>query len=233
MAQIFISHSAKDAKPIEFLNKAFASTNVQAKYEEIEAMATGRRTAAQIRADIAISNAIMVVLGPNAETLRHTRDWIAWESGNAANKDVWVLEAFEDSDKLSLVIPHLRHYIAFHYNDQWLTYLRQIISSYDDSHVLPAGVAGGFIGSAIGGEAGGVIGGVIGGILGLAYGKNLTAQTRPAGLSITCLSCHSVYSVHVGVPLLRCPVCNARIQFADVKTQAAAAGGQSLTPQTH
>src|SRR6476659_6845636 len=120
MAQIFISHSAKDAKPIEFLNKAFASSNVQAKYEEIEAIATGRRTAAQIRADIAVSNAIMVVLGPNAETLRHTRDWIAWESGNAANKDVWVLEAFEDSAKLSVVIPHLRHYVGFHYNDQWL-----------------------------------------------------------------------------------------------------------------
>jgi hypothetical protein len=68
----------------------------------------------------------MVVLGPNAENLKHTRDWVVWESGNAsgANKDVWVIEAFEDSPHLSVVIPHLRHYISFHYNDQWLAYFR-------------------------------------------------------------------------------------------------------------
>lgn len=232
MAQIVVSHSAKETKPLEFLNKAFASSNVQAKYEEIEAIVSGRRTAAQIKADIAISNAIFVILGPNAEALKHTRDWIVWESGNAAaaNKDVWVLEAFEDCPKLSMVIPHLRHYVAFHYNDQWLNYLRQMISSYDDSHVLPAGVAGGFIGTAIGGEPGAIIGG----ILGIAFGRNLAAQARPAGVSITCLGCRSVYSVHVAVPSLRCPVCNARIQFAQVKAQMAAlGGGQQLNPQTH
>lgn len=231
VAQVFVSHSARDTKPLEFLNKAFASTNVQAKYEEIEAIVSGRRTAAQIKADIAISNAIFVVLGPKAEELKHTRDWIVWESGNAAasNKDIWVLESFEDSPNLSVVIPHLRHHIAFHYNDQWLAYLRQIISSYDDSHVLPAGVAGGFIGGAIGGEAGGVIGSLVG----LALGNHLTAQARPAGVTITCLGCHSVYSVHVGVPSLRCPVCNTRIQFATVQTQAAAAGAHSPVPQTH
>ncbi len=37
MAQIFISHSAKDTRIIEFINLAFASTKVEAKYEEIEA----------------------------------------------------------------------------------------------------------------------------------------------------------------------------------------------------
>jgi hypothetical protein len=55
----------------------------------------------------------MIMLGPNAEALKHTRDWISWESGNAAalNKDVWVLELLEDSPKVSVVIPYLRHYI--------------------------------------------------------------------------------------------------------------------------
>ena len=95
MAQIFISHSAKDTKPLQFLNQAFATTNVEAKYEEIEAIVSGKRTSQQIKADIAGSRAIMVVLGPNAEKLRHTRDWIVWESGTATGvgKDIWVLEA--------------------------------------------------------------------------------------------------------------------------------------------
>ncbi len=218
MAQIFISHSAKDTKPLAFLNKAFASSNVQARYEEIEAIVSGRRTAAQIIADIAASNAIMVVLGPHAEALRHTRDWIVWESGNAAatNKDVWVLEAFEDSARLSVVIPHLRHYVAFHYDDQWLAYLRQIVVSYDDSHVLKAGLAGAGIGAALG-EVGGA---VVVGLAALLLAAN-AHSARPLGLPVTCFKCHSVYSAHVGVNSLRCPVCSARIQFSLAEAQGA------------
>ena len=49
MAQVFISHSAKDRRIIEFINRAFASTKVEAKYEEIEAILDGRKTAQQIR----------------------------------------------------------------------------------------------------------------------------------------------------------------------------------------
>jgi hypothetical protein len=217
MAQIFISHSAKDQKPLDFLNKAFASSNVQAKYEEFEAIIHGRRTAAQIKADIAASNAIMVVLGPNAENLKHTRDWVVWESGNAsgANKDVWVIEAFEDSPHLSVVIPHLRHYVSFHYNDQWLAYFRQIVSSYDDSHVAKAILAGAGIGSAFGPE-GALIGSGVGLLLGAA-----STQQRPAGISLACPQCCSVYCTHLGVAQLRCPVCNARIQFEVAKAQTA------------
>lgn len=93
MAQIFVSHSSKDTKQIEFISRAFASTKVQAKFEEIEAITQGRRTAAQIDADVQSSNAIMVVLGTNVQALEHTRDWVVWESGRAGqNKNVWVLE---------------------------------------------------------------------------------------------------------------------------------------------
>jgi hypothetical protein len=43
MAQIFISHSAKDRAIIDFINRAFAASKVEAKYEEIEAILEGRR----------------------------------------------------------------------------------------------------------------------------------------------------------------------------------------------
>lgn len=224
MALIFVSHSSKDTKQRSFLNQAFASTNVQAKYEEIEAIGKGSRTAAQIAADIAQSNAIFVILGPNAERLKHTRDWMAWESGNAINKDLWVLEAQEDSSTVSMVIPRLRHYVCFDYNDQWLAYLRQIVSSYDDSHVLKAGVVGAGLGAAIGGEGSAGVGAIIGGLAGLILASNATTNTRPPGLVITCLKCRSAYSVHVGVAALRCPVCNARLQFSLPGIQGASSG---------
>jgi hypothetical protein len=181
VAQIFVSHSAKDTKQLAFLNRAFATTNVQAKHEEMEAMVTGKRTSQQIAFDIQASNAIFVILGPHVEQLKHTRDWVVWESGNAAakNKDVWVLEAFEDSQHLSVVIPHVRHYVCFHYDDPWLVYLRQIVTSYDDSHVLPAGLAGAGVGAVLGGEAGGV-GAIIGGLAGLILASN--ARAKPLDL---------------------------------------------------
>jgi hypothetical protein len=123
-----------------------------------------------------------------------------------------------------MVIPRLRHYVCFDYNDQWLAYLRQIVSSYDDSHVLKAGVVGAGLGAAIGGEGGAGVGAIIGGLAGLILASNATTNTRPPGLVITCLKCRSAYSVHVGAAELRCPVCNARLRFSLPGVQRATSG---------
>jgi hypothetical protein len=210
MAQIFVSHSQKDTKLLDFLNKAFASSNVQAKYEEIELLSHGRRTSDQISADISLSNAIFVVLGKNVETLKHTRDWVAWESGiaHAKNKDVWVIEALEDSPKLSVVIPRVQHYLCFNYTDPWLSYLREIVTSYDDSHVLKAVAAGAAVGGMLSESAGGAL---LGGGVGLLAAIN--AQTRPSGLPVSCPACNSFYKVHIASMSMRCPVCNTRLIF--------------------
>lgn len=102
MAQIFVSHSAKDVSFKAFINQAFATTKVEAKYEEIEAIVEGRRTALQIATDIARSNAVFVLLGQSAEQFRHTQQWMTWESGVGAqaNKEIWVFEAFPDRERL-------------------------------------------------------------------------------------------------------------------------------------
>jgi len=214
MAQIFVSHSSKDRKQLDFISRAFATTNVQAKYEEIEEIASGRRNANQIRADIMASNAIMVVLGSNAESLKHTRDWIVWESGvgagsnsNGTNKDIWVLEAFEDCGKPSIVIPHVRYYVSYQYTDIWVGILRSIIASYDDSHVLKAAVAGAGVGAAVGNVPGALIGG-----LGMAILAS-RSQPRPAGLQVICPNCRSVYTAYLSAYAMRCPVCNAQLRF--------------------
>ena len=99
------------------------------------------------------------------EELRHTRDWVGWECGFAAgapletNKDFWVLEPVTETDGLSVVIPHLRHYVCFDPGaDFWQGYLAQIIASYDDSHVLKAVTAGAATGAAFGKGEGAVWG---------------------------------------------------------------------------
>ncbi len=213
MAQIFISHSAKDTRLIEFINRAFASTKVEAKYEEIEAILDGHKTAQQIAADIGRSNAVFILLGENLENLLHTQQWVLWESGvaGATNKDIWVFEAHEDDGKLSVLIPHLHHHVCFDYSDPWLAYIRAVVSSYDDSHVLPAISAGVTTGIATENPVAGILAGGIVAIL-LAGNK----QGPPPGLmAIRCPSCQSVYRVHRDPAwnLMRCPVCNVQLQL--------------------
>lgn len=215
MSQIFVSHSRADKDGIDFINRAFASTKVEAKYEEVEAILHGRRSAAEISRDIVQSNALFVLLGKETEELRHTRDWVAWESGVAtgaafqANKDVWVFEPLDESAQLSVVIPHLRHHVCFEITDPWLAYIRSIVSSYDDSHVLPAALAGAGIGAGLGSAPGAVVGGIA--ALILAANK----QSRPIGLPVQCPKCHSNYNIHRDPArnIMRCPVCNARLQI--------------------
>ena len=113
------------------------------------------------------------------------------------------------SPRLSIVIPHLRHYVCFPYTDPWLAYVRSIVASYDDFHILKAVVAGAGLGAGISETATGAL---IGGGIALLLAAN--AQTRPAGLPMMCPSCRSLYNIHVVVAAMRCPVCNARIRLA-------------------
>jgi hypothetical protein len=215
MAQIFISHSAKDTELVTFLSKAFASTGVKAVFEEFEAILKGPANAARIAADIRQSNAVFVLLSRSVESLKHTRDWVGWEAGAAGitaletNKDIWVLEPVDDIERISIVVPHFRHYVAFDPNrPKWQGYITQVVNSYDDSHVLK--------GISLGAATGGVIAEGAGALWGAGAGLLLalmTANTRPAGLPITCPECSSTYNVHLDQPRMRCPVRNCQLVF--------------------
>jgi hypothetical protein len=215
VAQILVSHSSKDKELVALLSRAFAATRVKGVFEEFEAILKGPANAQRIAQDVRESNAVFVLLGKNVEDLKHTRDWVGYESGVSAaaafqaNKDVWVMESIADLEKLSVVIPHLRHYISFDpSNNWWQGYLTQIISSYDNSHVLKAVTAGA--------ATGGVLGEGVGALWGAGVGLFLAARaapTKPIGIPINCPQCASSYSVHLAQPRMRCPVCNTCLIF--------------------
>jgi hypothetical protein len=157
MAQIFVSHSAEDKELVALLSKAYAATSVRAVFEEFEPILKGPANAARIAQDIRQSNAAFVWLGKHVEGLKHTRDWLGWERGVAAatametNKDVWVTESIAETDGLSVIVPHLHHYVCFdRAKEFWQGYLTQIILSYDDSHFLKVISAGAATGAALG-----------------------------------------------------------------------------------
>jgi hypothetical protein len=186
-------------------------------FAEFEAILKGPLNGLGLAQEIRASNAVFVLLGRHVEELKHTRDWVGWESGVAAgvametNKDVWVLESVNDMDNLSIVIPHLRHYVGFDpAQDFWQGYLTQIITSYDDSHFLKAVAAGAATGAALSKGEGALWGAGIAFLL----AARASAQGRPQGMSVTCPNCASSYNVHLAQGQMRCPVCNTRLQFA-------------------
>lgn len=213
MAQIFISHSANDRVGVEFFSKIFSGTNVRAVFEEYEKLNGSLVNTQTIKAHINESNCIFILLDENVEAIKHTRDWVVWESGYGAqnNRDVWIFEKQKDLGKLSVVMPSLQHYVLYDIEDSWFPYLRAIIQSYDNSNVIKTTLATTAIGGTISDSKDKFAGLLIGALTGLIISNN---NIRPMGVSIKCINCESIYSVHIPQHhLFRCPVCNTRLQL--------------------
>lgn len=219
MAQIFISHSQKDKDLRSFFSDAFAGTNVKAVFEEFEKILGKEVSSEQIAREIEKSRALFVILSKNVQDIPHTRDWVVWETGVAKNKDIWIFEPYRQFGKISVVTPFLRHYAIFDINDSWLGYIRRIVESYDDSHILGTllvtGGLGALIGSALAEDErdGAITGGILGGFAGLAMSDK--TKFRPTGLKTVCVSCNSTFAVHIPREMnkIRCPVCNKFLEI--------------------
>jgi hypothetical protein len=214
MAQIFISHSAKDKEYKDWFNQAFATSTVNAKYEEIEALNKGMITTETIKQDIRASSAVFVLLSQNVETLSHTRDWIGFEVGFASgvdggNKDIWVFENSNDLGRITMALPSFDHYVVYDTVDEALPYIKRIVESYDDSRVL------GNMAKAGGGGAlfatNPVAGAISGAFLGLLY--SALSTDRPTGIEVICSNprCLLKYRIHLPEFLMqfRCAKCNS------------------------
>ncbi|MBI5894114.1 MAG: hypothetical protein HZB79_10830 [Deltaproteobacteria bacterium] len=206
MAQIFISHSKQDKDIIHFFLEAFAGTKVKPHLEELENEPPTGITANKIENDIQTSNAVFVLLSENVEHLKHTRDWIVWECGIGKNKDIWIFEPSEQLGKIRVVVPHFNHYVLFERTEDWRKYLRSLIASYDDSHVLPtlsASTAGGALLNEKDRGSGAAIGFAVG-----LVGLLLHNMSKPSfGIDVRCWKCSSNYKIH-NYGKFRCGVCN-------------------------
>jgi uncharacterized protein YcfJ len=220
MAQIFVSHSKQDEELKYFFLKAFSGTQVKSVFEEFEEIMKTTISIDDVKRDIENSRAVFVILSHNVEKLHHTRDWVAFETGAAKNKDVWVFEPYSQYGQISVIVPSVRNYVVFGTSDAWTRYIRRIIESYDDSGTLPTALVTGGLGALIGAalsegdqSAGAVLGGIGGAIVGAAISDK--SSSRPLGQRIQCANCISVYDVHLpqGINTIRCPVCNKVIKI--------------------
>lgn len=212
MSQIFVSHSSKDHELLSLIWRAFAATHVRGVFEEFEAITKGPATSSRIATDIRHSNATFIVLSTHVENLKHTRDWISWESGVAASakRPIWVIEPVSELTSLFVVVPQLTHYLCVDNSDASLSYLIKIITLYD---TLTALIQGSTTENAVLWKAildcspfSGIANAVT---IAQDKSKRHTA-IRALGMPFTCLHCRSTYNVHQAPPERRCPVCNYR-----------------------
>jgi hypothetical protein len=208
MAQIFISHSAKDKEYKDFFNQAFAASDVSAKYEEIEKLVTGQQiTAEKIKNDITQSNAVFVLLSQNIQDISHTNNWVVSETGIAAGlgREIWLFENIKDSRHLTIATPYFNHYVIYDNVDSVVPYIKDIVESYSDGRVLKNMAKGSIGGAAITKEASGAILGAIGGLI-----YSAVSTGRPPGVEIRCMNCFAQFHLHVPPWLksYRCPSCN-------------------------
>lgn len=177
-------------------------------FEEFEKEVPTGVSADKIARDIQASNAVFVLLSETVENLPHTRDWINWECGVAVQKEIWVFEPFGSLGKIRVVVPRFNHYAVFNRDEEWRTYLRSVIDSYDDSHVLPtlAATTG----------SGALLGEGVGAGIGLGVGLlALILQSKgkpPLGVPITCCKCRANYRIH-RYGRFRCAVCSTSLLF--------------------
>lgn len=138
-------------------------------------------------------------MGEYAQNLKHTRDWVVWESAIASTigKEIWIFEPIELLGKIDVIFPHLDHYLIYKFNQDYQNYIRNIIESYDDADVLPAVFTGSFLGGLGGtvaealfskGEKLSGLGTLLGiGIVGMLAGFLADpSRKRPSGILIRC-----------------------------------------------
>jgi len=213
MAQIFVSHSKEDEKIVKFFGTIFGSTQVKAIYKEFEGFKDPEAWV-DIQRDISRSNAIFILLSENVQSIRHTRDWVVWESALASpmRKDIWLFEPFEVVGSIDVIIPHVDHYFVYEQKNEYQTYIKKIVESYDDSQVLPATLIGAGIGAICEtlitkGKRPPILGTIVGGIGGTLLAD--PSKKRPKGIPVKCSSCNALYNVHMRLDKIRCPICNA------------------------
>jgi hypothetical protein len=213
MSQIFISHSQLDTAIKTFFSDLFGRTNVKALFVEYERYAAPAWP--YIQQEIANSAALFVLLGPNAEHLRHTHLWIGSECGAAGpGKDVWVFEHLEQISEVP--IPNVQHYMLYDYGQQYQDYIRAVVESYDDLPVLRAGLDGFWRGAALASPLGHPAAQLGGALVGSAFAMDAAspARFRPIGTVLQCPyeGCIAAFRLHTRIDILPCPACRQRMQ---------------------
>lgn len=113
--QVFISHSQDDQDLLDVLNRVFGNSSISQYRASFEDQSDP--VSDHLMEEIKKSRAMFVVLGPQAQKQEHTKIWIGWEAGIAAQlgKPIWILE--DINSQIEMPIPSFSDYILWDSSD--------------------------------------------------------------------------------------------------------------------
>lgn len=199
LADIFISHSKRDAETIAAFCNVFARTNIRAILAEFENYAVPPWL--QIRNYVQQSSAVFLLLSPHLSGTAYTQNWVSYEVGLACalNKPVWVYEHWQDP--VHFPVPYLTDYVLYEpQSREHLNAIKHLVERYDPSPSLAGMALGGLIGAALSGGPGAGLGAMIGAA---------AFQRRAEGCPLRCphLNCGVQFRLHTWTERLQCPSC--------------------------
>lgn len=132
--QVFISHSKRDEDLLSELRRVFSSANIKAYEASFEDQVPP--VSETLKTEINDSQALLLLLGPEADGREVTMIWIGWEAGIALQQGipVWVLE--DVNAQVEMPIPSLTHYLLWDSSnpDQQKTFRNIIKAQIGDSN---------------------------------------------------------------------------------------------------
>jgi hypothetical protein len=205
MADIFISHSKRDAEAVAAFCNIFARTNIRAILAEFEQYAIPPWV--QIKEYVQRSSAVFVLLSPELSRTPYTQNWVSYEVGLscALNKPVWVYE--QAGNPVNFPIPYLTDYVIYDPRSrEHLEAIKRMLESYDPTPNI--------IGLALGGLIGGLVSGGAGAGLGALLGA-AAMQRKPPGIRVRCphQNCGVTFSIYSPFAQLQCPACRQVFQI--------------------
>ncbi len=137
-SQVFLSHSKKDPN-LDFFDSVFSG--IAARLIKIELEDIVPPPATFIIEQINNADALFVSLSKPLEKLPHTRNWVSFEIGLAANRpwqstmfpfktgiDIIVFEPFEyHEDPIQFPVPYFNYYVEYNNDKEWVKFVRKLV----------------------------------------------------------------------------------------------------------
>lgn len=127
MPQVFVFHHLEEEKTKNFFQEIFCKAKVKAVWGNCREMMEKDVLVQEVKIQIQGSDSLFLLLSRNIMNDPRARDWFYWVSGYAKNRDVWIVQPYDDLKEISVPFYEFKHQVVFCLTPAWSDYLTQAV----------------------------------------------------------------------------------------------------------
>ena len=226
MRQILVVNSLADQRFKPFFEKVFFSVGVGTVWEYYENIGT-LTTVGNFQKTVGASDAVFLILSQGAQLSLAAENFDFLKAGFDGNKDIFVFEHCEDLKRISVRVPHFKHFISLYLTNAWTDYVVKLAEGFEMGKPVPAFLPQTPVGIA----SPATIASFFDVNSGLALFDYSTS--RPIGVKTACPQCQALFDLHLPIDMkvARCQACDAFFEMkplakplVEAKAEVASAG---------